>query len=290
MLLKDIDPFIRKVVNASLTIHVKADVFNELQTSDCRLFYILDGKGSMIIEGETFELRSGCAILFQSGTKYIWQIDSTEGVHYIAINFDYTHNYTYIKKSFHPVHSNIFNASDVLENIVFSDCTELNSPIIIKEATALESRINLLATEYFLGDTYCEELLSATLKSIIISMVRTLGIKNNPYGNKGFILTQNIIQYIQQHYEENISYETLSNRFHFNPSHINRVFKKNTGKSLHAFLLEYRLNIAMELLRSQDTPVNEVASMVGFSDIPHFIKTFKKFTGQTPYKYRGSSK
>ena len=289
MLLKDMDPFIRIAATATLTVQVKADVFNELQTSDCRLFYILSGTGSMIIEGEIFELKQGCAILFQSGTKYVWQIDSIEGVHYIAINFDYTHNHTHIKKSFHPVHSNIFHLSDILENIVFSDCTELNAPIVIKDATPLEARMKLLTTEYFLGDDYCDELLSSTLKSIIISMVRTLNIKNNPYGNKGFILTQNIIQYIQHHYEEDISYETMSEIFHFNASHINRVFKKNTGKSLHAFLLDYRLNIAMELLRSQAAPINEIAAMVGFTDIPHFIKTFKKFTGVTPAKYRSSN-
>lgn len=288
MLLKDINPFVRKAVTATLTLNTKADVFNELQTSDCRLFYIISGQGSMIIEGQSFDLRSGCAILFQSGTKYIWQIDSMEGVHYIAINFDYTHNHTHIKKSFHPVHSNLFHTTDILENIVFLDCLALNAPIILRDASALESRMKLLTTEYFLGDEYCDELLSSTLKSIIISMVRVLNIKNNPYGNKGFVLTQNIIQYIQQHYEEEITYETLSETFHFNASHINRVFKKNTGKSLHAFLLDYRLNIAMELLRSQVAPINEVATMVGFTDIPHFIKTFKKFSGQTPAKYRDS--
>lgn len=288
MLLKDIDPFVRKAVTATLTVHVKADVFNELQTSDCRLFYILSGNGSMIIEGNDYELKQGCAILFQSGTKYVWQIGSVEGIHYIAINFDYTHNHADIKKSFHPVHSNIFRTSDILENIVFSDCTELNTPIVIKDATPLEARMKLFTTEYFLGDDYCDELLSSTLKSVIISMVRALNIKNNPYGNKGFILTQNIIQYIQHHYDEDISYETMSEIFHFNASHINRVFRKNTGKSLHAFLLEYRLNIAMELLRSHAASINEIAAMVGFTDIPHFIKTFKKFTGLTPARYRSS--
>lgn len=289
MLLKEIEPFVRQAVSATLTIHSKADVFNELQTSDCRLFYIISGKGNMIIEGASFELKPGCAILFQSGTRYMWQIDCEEGVHYIAINFDYTHNHAHIKKSFHPVHSNVFLPSDILENIVFLDCLELNTPIILRDATQLEARMKLLTTEYFLGDDYCDELLSSTLNSIIISMVRTLNKKNNPYGNKGFVMTQNIIQYIQHHYAEDISYETLAEIFHFNASHINRVFKKNTGKSLHAFLLDYRLNIAMELLRSQAIPINEIAIMVGFTDIPHFIKTFKKFTGKTPARYRCSN-
>jgi len=286
MLLKDINPYVRKAATATLTSQTKTDVFNELQTSDCRLFYILSGSGSMIIEGNVYELKQGCAILFQSGTKYVWQIDR---IRYITINFDYTHNHTDIKKPFHPVHSNTFRMSDILENIVFSDCTELNAPIIIRDAISLEARMKLLCTEYFLGDDYCDELLSSTLKSIIISMLRTLNTKNASYSNKAFLLTKNIIQYIQQNYEKEISYEILSETFHFNSSHINRIFKKNTGKSVHAFLLDYRLNIAMELLRTQTTPINEVASLVGFTDVPHFIKTFKKFTGKTPAKYRNSN-
>ena len=290
MLLKEIEPFVRQAVSATLTIHSKADVFNELQTSDCRLFYILSGKGNMIIERESYELKPGCAILFQSGTKYVWQIDCEEGIHYIAINFDYTHNHSHVKKSFHPVHSHVFHTCDILEHITFSDCPKLNAPIILRDAAQIEARLKLLTTEYFLGDDYCDELLCATLKSVIISMVRTLNKKNNPYGNKGFLLTQDIIQYIQHHYADEISYETLAEIFHFNASHINRVFKKNTGKSLHAFLLDYRLNIAMELLRSQVVPISEIAIMVGFTDIPHFIKTFKKFTGKTPAKYRCSNK
>ena len=289
MLLKDIEPFVRQAITNTLTVNSEHDVFNELQSADCRMFYIISGKGSMIIEGQSYELLPGCAILFQSGTKYVWQPGIPEGLYHIVLNFDYTQNHTHLRKSFHPVHSRHFKSSDILESIVFSDCCELNKPIIIRDGSQLESRLNLLTTEFFLGDHYCDELLSATLKSIIISMVRILGTKDNPYGNKGFVLTQNILQYIQHNYNRDITYESLSEMFHFNASHINRVFKKNTGKSLHAFLLNYRINIAMEMLRSKTTPVNEVAIMVGFTDIPHFIKTFKRLTGKTPARYRSSS-
>lgn len=289
MLLKDINPFVRIALAASLNINTKADVFHELQSSDCRLFFIQSGSGNIIIDNKRYELTPGCTILFQSGTRYIWQIDNCEGVHYIAVNFDYTQNHTNIRKSFHPVHSEVFRNSDILEHIVFLDCDMLNAPIVIKDAAYLEARIKLLTTEFLSGDLYCDELVSSILKSIILSIARTLNSKNTPYGNKGMTLTRDIIQYIQAHTAEEISYTALSKQFHFNASHINRVFRKNTGKSLHAFLVDYRIHAAMELLRSQDAPISEIAASVGFTDVPHFIKTFKRYTGQTPAKYRGSS-
>jgi AraC-like DNA-binding protein len=42
----------------------------------------------------------------------------------------------------------------------------------------------------------------------------------------------------------------------------------------------------MELLRSQNLSVSETASAVGFTDVPHFIKTFKSHVGQTPTEFR----
>ena len=80
--------------------------------------------------------------------------------------------------------------------------------------------------------------------------------------------------------------EIIGDYFHFNPSYLNRIFKENTGDTLHNFLVRYRINLAMDLLHTTNLPVNEVASTVGFSDIPHFIKSFKKSTGKTPGEYR----
>ena len=81
----------------------------------------------------------------------------------------------------------------------------------------------------------------------------------------------------------------LADSFHMNPVYINRVFKKNTGVSIHAFLVNYRITAAMEILRSGSMSVKEIASMVGFSDLPHFTKTFKRITGITPGRYRDST-
>jgi len=57
---------------------------------------------------------------------------------------------------------------------------------------------------------------------------------------------------------------------------------------VRTFIVDYRINQAMEILRTQNISVSETAAAVGFSDIPHFIKTFKNHIGQTPTEYRAS--
>jgi two-component system response regulator YesN len=136
---------------------------------------------------------------------------------------------------------------------------------------------------------YSDELMSTVLKSVIISMVREARLSKEERNRRDASLTRDIIQYIQGNYDKEISYESLAEKFHMNPVYINRVFKKNTGVSLHVFLVNYRITTAMEILRSGSMSVKEIASMVGFSDLPHFTKTFKKTTGMTPGRYRDSS-
>ncbi len=289
MLLKEIDPFVRQALIASINSNSKYDVFNELQSSDCRLFYIISGEGSMVIEGHKYPLKSGDCILFQSGTKYIWQTSQTSALNCIFINFDYSHNFSNIKKPFHPVHSNMFSSKDILESITFTDCPPLNKHIILSNSNSYEPKFRRIVSEFYLGGEFVDELLSSSLKSLIIRIIRDLNTNDKNPPNNNFELTRKIMQYIQNNYSQEISYESLSKIFHLNPIYLNRVFKKISGVSLYSFLIDYRINMAMELLRSTNIEVREIAFMVGFSDLPHFIKTFKKHTSKTPSKYRNSS-
>ena len=290
MRLEEIRPFVRQALIASINSNTKDDVFYELQSPDCRLFYIVSGNGDMMIEGQNYPLSPGCAVLFQAGVRYIWQTRQDTAIDYIAINFDYTMRFSAIKKPFHPVHSDRFSARDVLENIPFSDAAVLNRPIVLYNAGAIESRLRLLTTEYNMADRYySDELMSTVLKSVVISVVREARISKEDRNRGDASLTRDIIQYIQSNYNKELSYDLLADRFHMNPVYINRVFKKNTGVSLHVFLVNYRITTAMEIMRSGSMSVKEIAAMVGFSDLPHFTKTFKRITGITPGRYRDSA-
>lgn len=288
MLLKDINPFIRQAVISTLTIHDTQDTFNELQTRDCRLFYILSDSGSMVIGGKKYDLHYGCAILFQSGTKYTWKVGSRNKIDYISLNFDYTQNHSHVKTSIHPIHSSSFDMCSIFERIEFDDANILNEPLVIDNCTFLESRMRLVTTEFYLGDNYCDELLSSIVKSIIISMVRRQHRAESMISQKDLRLTEKILEYIQTHYAKPLTNEAIAKEFHINPIYMNRIFKSQTGSSIHAFILQYRLNAAMTILRTGNISVQETAIMVGFSDPVHFNKIFKKYIGTTPNQYRNA--
>ena len=289
MLIKNIEPFVRKVVVASMTINTKNDVFTKLQTPDCRLFYITGGSGKMTISKNAYPLKPGCLILFQSGTKYTWHVEE-HGISYIAVNFDYTMNFSDSTHSFHPIHAANFTPDNILESIEFEDADMLNKPIYLENATSLEANLRTMASESYLKNQYTTELLSSCLKFMIINIVRLSGVQQASEQKRSYDIVRRVIQYIENNYDQDLSNETIGEYFHFNPSYLNRIFKQHTGHTVHGFLIRYRMNLAMDLLHTSGAPVSEIAISVGFSDIPHFIKSFKKFTGKTPGEYRSQSK
>ncbi|MGI6331852.1 MAG: response regulator transcription factor [Zhaonellaceae bacterium] len=95
-----------------------------------------------------------------------------------------------------------------------------------------------------------------------------------------------IISFINTHKADNISLSEISSYFHFSPCHISRLIRKKTGLTFPQYLNKIRLAEAKELLRNSDLDINVIASSVGYNEVSHFNRIFKKTLGLSPSKYR----
>jgi len=93
-------------------------------------------------------------------------------------------------------------------------------------------------------------------------------------------------QYIQQNYMKSISLEDISNLVGFNAAYFSTLFKKENGSNYLNYLSEVRMNKAKELLRETNLNIAVVCEQVGYNDLKHFTKSFKKNTGIKPNEYR----
>lgn len=93
-------------------------------------------------------------------------------------------------------------------------------------------------------------------------------------------------QYMDEHFQENISREELSRRVFLNPDYLSRLFKKETGYSISGYLIQKRINLAKELLSGTDMPVSVIASQAGYDNFAYFTKVFKEKTGMSPNVFR----
>lgn len=93
-------------------------------------------------------------------------------------------------------------------------------------------------------------------------------------------------EYIYSHIKERITIEDLADECGVSASYLSRLFKKETGVSVSAYIREKKIEIAKNLLRFSDFSFIEIANRLSFSSQSHFIQQFRESVGMTPKKYR----
>ena len=95
--------------------------------------------------------------------------------------------------------------------------------------------------------------------------------------------------YIQTHYREKITLNTLAAFAGAKPAELARIFLREVGVSVTGYLEDTRLERAAALLRGTERAVAAIAASVGFSGVSYFIRRFREAYGMTPGHYRMKS-
>ncbi|MDO4283775.1 MAG: AraC family transcriptional regulator [Eubacteriales bacterium] len=103
------------------------------------------------------------------------------------------------------------------------------------------------------------------------------------------LMLDEVFLYIQAHLQEEITLKQLEQQFYVSHEHISREFKRQTGQTLHRYIVRARLDRCC-LYIEQGYPLTEVYKMGGFGGYNHFFRAFKKEYGMTPREYFGSTR
>ncbi len=155
------------------------------------------------------------------------------------------------------------NAADEVENILEQ---------ITKENTAPRS--------------FKRHRIAALLQLLLIACYR---LKREQFPLPAHRVSETVLQiqsYLDAHFSEEISLETLARDFFLSPSYLSHAFRDWTGYSPKQYLVLCRLSYARELLLTTDQSVAQIAARCGFGDVNNFIRTFRERVGCTPAVYR----
>lgn len=94
------------------------------------------------------------------------------------------------------------------------------------------------------------------------------------------------VDYITQHYKEDISLKQLADIVALSPSRFYAVFKKETGLTAIEYKNLICLRNAQKLLVATELTVEEISERLGFNSSTYFRRIFKRFTGKSPTEYR----
>jgi AraC family transcriptional regulator len=95
---------------------------------------------------------------------------------------------------------------------------------------------------------------------------------------------------LHAHFAEHLTLSEIARTVGVHPVYLAESFRLQNGCSIGEYLRKLRIEFAQRRLLESDDPLTEIALAAGFSNQSHFARVFKRFTGQTPSRYRHSLK
>lgn len=153
-----------------------------------------------------------------------------------------------------------------------------------------------IRNEYFQNSEFSELIIQSKLLELFVKLGENkvnadeLFPAVRPYKQKEYVQKFNqTLEYIDSHYMEDITLESVAFQAGFSKFHFSRLFKQYTDYTFCDYLCYRRIRAAEELLAIPDFSITDVAMQAGFSSISTFNRLFKQQKGCSPSEYRSKN-
>lgn len=96
-----------------------------------------------------------------------------------------------------------------------------------------------------------------------------------------------MLNYINRHYTEEVTLDVLANKFHFSKYYISHLFRDFVGVSPYEYLITRRLYLFNDLIRQKQS-IRQASFSVGFNNYSNFFRLYKKHFGITPQQFKSN--
>lgn len=130
-----------------------------------------------------------------------------------------------------------------------------------------------------------EDIIKASIQALCVSVNKMLAVQK---GNacEDVRLTK-MLNYIQNHYQ-NVTLADMSQEFHLTEPYISKYIREKSGVTFGEHVTNIRMKKACTLLKNGNMTAENIASSIGYPNVEHFSRTFKKKYHMTPIQYRES--
>lgn len=176
-----------------------------------------------------------------------------------------------------------------------AEAAGIATPIDLLQRTAhpdpITSRLLLSAADVLQGNEALDALFRQQLTDLLATrlLVAHTGSATAPQPVVGGLPPKVLLRAIERlrsDSDTDVSLTALASDAGLSRFHFCRAFKESTGLSPHAWLRQYRLEQAMNMLRDTDASIVSVAAALGYSSQTAFAAAFRKLTGETPSDWR----
>lgn len=234
------------------------------------LHYIIDGKGTYQINGETYQLNKHQLFLICPGVTTYYVADMQEPWKYLWIAFNGVKAKTYLEWAHldqaHPI------------------CQFEKPESLIKCVQGILDARELTCANELMRAGYLMHFLSELIQ--VQSQANPTGDEHDyPYQ----VYVNHALEFIEHNYQKGIRVNNIADYIGINRSYLTNIFKKSLDISVQEYLINYRMENATKLLRTTKLTISEISKAVGYDDSLTFSKVFKHIKGISPTEYRATA-
>jgi len=242
-----------------------------------KIIVFISGNVTYLIEGKTYKLKPWDILLVSSSEIHKPEIDQSEIYERIII---------WVNKEFLKKHSN--------EHCCLLTCFELslsNKKNLIrlnhKAISDIKNLMNQLESACESDEFGSQILKNSYVLQIVVYISRQLlkNIDNDITNDISYDENiETILTYINTNLDKDLFIENIGAKFYMSKYYLMHNFKKQTGYTIHNYIIQKRLIMSKELIKL-GKPITEVYMECGFGDYSNFIRAFRKSFGIAPKKY-----
>lgn len=155
---------------------------------------------------------------------------------------------------------------------------------VFRDDGRLQPLVEQMFAEYAAHRPGCTEIIRGLLIVCLVTLLRCADEEEPSHTAND--LTRSIITYIETHAASHCTLEDAAAALNYSPPYLSRRFKLDTGMTFSAYRQKTRIDNACRLLANTDLSVEVIARSVGYTDMKHFHRLFRRARGMTPREYR----
>lgn len=248
----------------------------------CEVMFVHSGQGNVVVNQQMYDIRSGMLFFFQPYQLHrIYSEVSPECPFMRTIFYIDPHTAENLLQGF------------AKRKAIFSALWQGKNPYCGFDLGGSTKAVEWIYKNYNLCRNSAMEEDPEDITMMLLQLLSCLGTGENsliqPEERTNLRYSEQIMNWIEEHYQEEVNLAQLAAETHLSKSYVSRVFHQETGGRLVDYLTARRIKQACRLLATTDMPVEQIGITVGFPNASYFNQLFKRVLGTTPLKYRKSN-
>lgn len=242
------------------------------------IFFFLSGDITYIVESKQYTLLPGDVLLINPTELHQPKFGKS--------NKPYERIVLWMRKSYlEKFRSGNDNLSECFESMDQSHSNLLRVEGVRQQN--LLKLLNIIIVENNNQQYGSEALIMCCIGQLLVEINRLIRETPHLYTplDKGSALVNNVVTYINDHYSEKITLESLATTFYLSKYHLSHEFNRLVGTSIYRYIIQKRLSIAKQMLSVGTTPM-DVYQKCGFGDYANFYRAFKSEYGTSPKEFQ----